>query len=61
MVIDFIGCWLIEVACKRLFADLEPKNMITRGRERREERRRGEEQVRQDVAADTVMSQKKRQ
>ncbi|KAF9004646.1 endoplasmic reticulum Ca-transporting P-type ATPase [Cyathus striatus] len=39
MVIDFAGCWIIEVLCKYLFADLEPKSMITRGRERREKRR----------------------
>lgn len=39
MVIDFVGCWVIEVACKYFFADLEPKPMITRGRERREKRR----------------------
>ena len=39
MLIDFAGCWVIEVACKSLFADLEPKPMITRGRERREARR----------------------
>jgi cation-transporting ATPase 13A1 len=40
MVIDFIGCWILEKGCKYLFADLEPKAMVTRGRERREERRR---------------------
>lgn len=39
MVIDFAGCWVIEVACKWLFADMQPKAMITRGRERREQRR----------------------
>lgn len=39
MAIDFAGCWVIEVVCKYLFADLEPKAMITRGRERREKRR----------------------
>ncbi|KAF9042913.1 cation-transporting ATPase [Panaeolus papilionaceus] len=43
MAIDFIGCWVIEVVCKHLFANLEPKNMITRGRERREVRRASEE------------------
>ncbi|KNZ79452.1 Cation-transporting ATPase 4 [Termitomyces sp. J132] len=42
MVIDFVGCWVIEKICKRLFADLEPKPMVTRGRERREARRRVE-------------------
>ena len=44
MVIDFVGCFLIEQVCKRLFANLEPKPMITRGRERREKRRAEEEQ-----------------
>lgn len=44
MVVDFAGCWIIEKACKRLFADLEPKWMVTRGRERREKRRKLEEE-----------------
>lgn len=39
MIVDFMGCWLIEVICKYLLADLEPKAMITRGRERRHRRR----------------------
>jgi len=39
MVMDLIGCWMLEKGCKYLFADLEPKAMVTRGRERREERR----------------------
>ena len=43
MVIDFAGCWVVEVVCKRLFAVLEPKELITRGQERREKRRRLEE------------------
>lgn len=33
----------MENICKRLFADLEPKEMVTRGRERREQRRQAEE------------------
>jgi cation-transporting ATPase 13A1 len=44
MIIDFAGCWVIEKVCKYLFADLEPKPMVTRGRERREQRRLLEEQ-----------------
>ncbi|RPD79485.1 endoplasmic reticulum Ca-transporting P-type ATPase [Lentinus tigrinus ALCF2SS1-7] len=44
MIIDFVGCFLIEQVCKRLFANLQPKSMITRGRERREKRRAEEEQ-----------------
>jgi manganese-transporting P-type ATPase len=39
MVIDFIGCYAIEVVCKALFADLQPKSLITRGSERRMKRR----------------------
>ena len=44
MIVDFMGCWVIEVTCKYLFADLEPKPMVTKGRERREQRRLIEEQ-----------------
>jgi hypothetical protein len=44
MVIDFAGCYVVEVICKYLFADLEPKPMVTRGRERREARRRIQEE-----------------
>ncbi|KAF6744001.1 endoplasmic reticulum Ca-transporting P-type ATPase [Ephemerocybe angulata] len=43
MAIDFVGCYIIEHGCKALFATLEPKPMITRGRDRREARRRLEE------------------
>ena len=43
MLADFAGCWVVEVVCKALFADLEPKEMITRGRERREAHRAAEE------------------
>lgn len=39
MAFDFVGCWFVELACKHLFADLEPKPLVTRGRERREARR----------------------
>ena len=41
-----MGCWVVEVVCKYLFADLEPKLMVTKGRERREERRLIEERER---------------
>ena len=39
MILDFGGCFLTEITCKYLFADLEPKEFVTRGRERREIRR----------------------
>lgn len=48
MIADFAGCWLIEVICKYLFADLEPKEMITRGWERRVKRREAEAAAKKD-------------
>jgi len=45
MLADFVGCWLVEITCKALFADLEPKSLITRGRERRDKRRAQEERI----------------
>ena len=33
--IDFLGCWIIEITCKYLFASLEPKPMVIRGLELR--------------------------
>lgn len=35
----------MEVLCKNVFADLEPGEMVTRGRERRERRRAEQERV----------------
>ncbi|KAK7062599.1 putative cation-transporting ATPase 1 [Paramarasmius palmivorus] len=54
MIVDFAGCWVIEVVCKYLFADLEPKPMVTRGRERREARRAQEQRERRESEAATV-------
>jgi len=53
MIIDFIGCWAIETVCKYLFADLEPKSLVTRGRERRERRRAREESLTQGRQVDS--------
>ena len=39
MVIDFAGCFLIEIGCKALFRDIQPRDFVIRGRERREARR----------------------
>ncbi|QRW07471.1 endoplasmic reticulum Ca-transporting P-type ATPase [Ceratobasidium sp. AG-Ba] len=39
MALDFVGCYAVELGCKYLFADLEPKPLVTRGHERREARR----------------------
>lgn len=36
MIIDFGLCWLIELVTKQCFATLAPKEMITRGSERRQ-------------------------
>ncbi|KAI0794848.1 endoplasmic reticulum Ca-transporting P-type ATPase [Abortiporus biennis] len=38
MIVDFVGCWVIEKSCKHLFATLKPKAMITKGQERRDAR-----------------------
>jgi len=43
MLVDFVGCFVIEVTCKYLFADLTPRPFVTKGRERREKRREFEE------------------
>lgn len=56
MIADFVGCWVIEQMCKHLFADLEPKPLVTRGRERREARRREEAKV-MEVAAEEKKGQ----
>jgi len=39
MVLDYVGCWFIENGCKYLFASLEPRALVTKGRERRDKRR----------------------
>lgn len=44
MIADFALCFIMEKGCKFLFADLEPTELVTRGRERREQRRLLEEQ-----------------
>jgi cation-transporting ATPase 13A1 len=43
MILDFGLCFAVEKGCKFLFADLEPAELVTRGRERREKRRALEE------------------
>ena len=45
MIIDFAGCFVVEKACKYLFADLEPTELVTRGRARREKRRAEQERL----------------
>lgn len=30
MIIDYVGCWLIEVVLKRLFSDFRPRDIATR-------------------------------
>ena len=57
MIVDFIGCFIIEQVCKRLFANLEPKPMVTRGRERRKRRRAEEEKrLRESSGVDRTLS-----
>ncbi|KAI6127508.1 cation-transporting ATPase [Pisolithus croceorrhizus] len=52
MIADFVGCWVIEKLCKYFFADLEPKALVTRGRERREARRAEEARVAAEAAVE---------
>jgi len=58
MVIDFAGCWIIELLCKHLFASLEPKSMVTRGRDRREKRRLLEEVEKQTAIVSNGIAKK---
>jgi manganese-transporting P-type ATPase len=39
MIIDFVGCYIVHAGSKYFFASLEPAEIVTRGRERREARR----------------------
>jgi len=57
MILDFTGCWLVEMLCKALFADLAPKPIILRGRERRERRRA--EQLRLEAANGIAVDKKR--
>jgi cation-transporting ATPase 13A1 len=50
MVADFVGCWLVEILCKTFFADLAPKKLVTKGRERRELRRQEQERTEFEIA-----------
>ena len=61
MVVDFAGCWLVEIVCKALFADLAPKPIVLRGRERREARRAEQLRVLALEAAVTSAEEKKTQ
>lgn len=47
MIIDFGFCWVVEKGCKALFADLNPRELVTRGMERRVKRRAEEERVKE--------------
>ncbi|TFK47374.1 hypothetical protein OE88DRAFT_1706075 [Heliocybe sulcata] len=58
IVVDFIGSSIVEIVCKWLFADLEPKKMITRGWERREKRRQQEELAKVQSTVDGIAEKK---
>lgn len=42
MFIDFVGAWVIDKVLKAIFQSDKPKDLITRGSERREARREAE-------------------
>ena len=55
MLVDFAGCAVIETGCKFLFADLDPAELVTRGRERREKRRIEQEREKKGKEANGVL------
>ncbi|WVF71386.1 hypothetical protein IAT40_006190 [Kwoniella sp. CBS 6097] len=48
MILDFVGCYVVEKGCKILFASLEPTELVTRGRDRREKRRAEENKIKEE-------------
>lgn len=51
MIIDYVGCWVIEVVLKRLFSDFRPRDIATRRPEQieRERVRKEAEKVKKDA------------
>ncbi|GAA6000892.1 hypothetical protein JCM10207_004707 [Rhodosporidiobolus poonsookiae] len=47
MFADYFGAWLADIVLKSLFANNEPKALITRGSERREARREAERRAKE--------------
>ncbi|CEQ39188.1 SPOSA6832_00699 [Sporobolomyces salmonicolor] len=47
MVLDYGGAWVADIVLKKLFGDTTPKELITRGSERREARREAEQRMRE--------------
>lgn len=45
MVFDYGGAYVGEALMKYFFIDKKPKELITRGRDRREKRRKAEEEA----------------
>lgn len=47
MVVDFVGCWIVEQVLKRAFSDFRPKDIAVRRPDQveREEARRREEEM----------------
>lgn len=52
MIIDYVGCWVIEVVLKRLFSDFRPRDIALRRPDQleRENKRKAEEQLIKDAA-----------
>ncbi|KAI0397845.1 hypothetical protein F5Y17DRAFT_413752 [Xylariaceae sp. FL0594] len=51
MILDYVGCWVIEVVLKRLFSDYRPRDIAIRRPEqlKREEERKAAEQALKDA------------
>jgi cation-transporting ATPase 13A1 len=63
MLIDYGAAWVIEVVMKALFSDNRPKAIVTKGIERREERRRLEalEEARREAAEVEAAGEEKKE
>ena len=69
MIVDYVGCWIIENGLKRAFSDFRPKDIATRREdqlkreEERNQRERGEEireALRKQEEADLVKAEEVR-
>ena len=61
MVVDYGGAWLAEIVLKHLFADNQPKPIITKGIERREARRAEEKRLKdaENARTEVALAEKK--
>lgn len=63
MIIDYVGCWIIEVVLKRLFSDFRPRDIALRRPDQleRENQRKAEEQAKKNAIEDEKHAEKVRE